>query len=307
MTNQNNEKSKNGKRIALILLALLLIAAIAFGAYTYSKYVSSGNGSGSASVAMWGYTVTVGDAQDTADTDQFFATSYKADGTEAGASDATIIANVRGDTTDLVAPGANGSVTITISGTSEVNAELSMLIEDGFKDVYITVSKGQETLYYNPILFTLTGGPEGNTVDFTNVTLAQLKAKLGAAENPLAGVIESSNSITATYTLSWAWAFEASETGNTLFDEDGAVVNTYKFAQSEIDILDTVLGQLSFNANGSTDDITLAATTITDSTAGTPGTWTIETETRNTDYSVDISFDLKVSITQVDTAITQTP
>ena len=39
MTNQNNDKSKNGKRIALILVALLLIAAIAFGAYTYSKYV----------------------------------------------------------------------------------------------------------------------------------------------------------------------------------------------------------------------------------------------------------------------------
>ena len=31
MTNQNNDKSKNGKRIALILVALLLIAAIAFG------------------------------------------------------------------------------------------------------------------------------------------------------------------------------------------------------------------------------------------------------------------------------------
>ena len=300
MTNQNNEKSKNGKRIALILLALLLIAAIAFGAYTYSKYVSSGNGSGSASVAMWGYTVTVGDAQDTADTDQFFATSYKADGTEAGASDATIIANVRGNTTNLVAPGANGSVTITISGTSEVNAELSMLIEDGFKDVYITVSKGQETLYYNPILFTLTGGPEGNTVDFTNVTLAQLKAKLGAAENPLAGVIESSNSITATYTLSWAWAFEASKSGNTLFkNADGSEVSEETFAQSEIDILDTVLGQLSFNAN-SADDVAFAATTITGST----GNWTINTS--NT-YSTDISFDLKVSITQVNTVKPQNP
>ena len=67
MTNQNNEKSKNGKRIALILLALLLIAAIAFGAYTYSKYVSSGNGSGSATVAKWGFTITVDDAKEYTD------------------------------------------------------------------------------------------------------------------------------------------------------------------------------------------------------------------------------------------------
>ncbi len=307
MTNQNNEKSKNGKRIALILLALLLIAAIAFGAYTYSKYISSANGSGSASVAMWGFTVTMENG-DEDDTDKFFATSYKADGTEAGASDATIIANVRGaggtsDSTDLVAPGAKGSVDITIGGTAEVNAALATVIEAGFKDVYITVSKGQETLYYNPIKFTLSGGSGENEVNFSG-TLEQLVNELGR-NTVLNKSMAAGTTIAETYTLSWAWAFEASETDNTLFDEDGDVVNTYKFAQSEIDKLDTVLGQLSFNANGSTDDITLAATTITDSTAVTPGTWTINTSADT--YSTDISFNLKVSITQVDTAITQNP
>ena len=56
--NQSNAKSK--KRIALILVALLLLAAIAFGAYTYSRYVTSGSGNGSANVAAWGYSLTVG-------------------------------------------------------------------------------------------------------------------------------------------------------------------------------------------------------------------------------------------------------
>ena len=57
MTNQNNEKSKNGKRLALILIAILLLVAIAFGAYTYSRYVTRDSGNGEATVAKWGYTI----------------------------------------------------------------------------------------------------------------------------------------------------------------------------------------------------------------------------------------------------------
>ena len=64
MTNQSNEKSKNGKRLALILLALLLIAAIAFGAL-YILQVCNPNGWHwqRNCVPNGVYTVTIGDTQ----------------------------------------------------------------------------------------------------------------------------------------------------------------------------------------------------------------------------------------------------
>ena len=108
MTNQNNDKSKNGKRIALILVALLLIAAIAFGAYTYSKYVSSGEGQDSATVAAWGYTVTVGTGDDTG---FGFSQYYGADGEADADGTSAVIAGITSDK-NVVAPGAKGSTTI---------------------------------------------------------------------------------------------------------------------------------------------------------------------------------------------------
>ena len=111
MTNQNNEKSKNGKRIALILLALLLIAAIAFGAYTYSKYISEGNGGGTATVAKWGFNINVSSAEN-----RDFSTRYDDTGYE-NAAGVSIISSSEGN---VVAPGAKGAIDFSLSGDAEV-------------------------------------------------------------------------------------------------------------------------------------------------------------------------------------------
>lgn len=287
MTNQNNDKSKNGKRIALILVALLLIAAIAFGAYTYSKYVSSREGSGDADVAAWGYTVTIGD---TDDDDPFFAVAYSKDGDEAESTEKSVIASVSSPQTEVVAPGAKGSTTITVSGKAEVNAVLSMAV-NMTSEIYVelsgTESSASTTLYYIPILFTL---KQGATVvsGCNNVPLANLKAALASNADLSGKILGVSDSVNETYTLSWAWAFEgtaesAGQPQNTLWTKSGDTYTAYetKITASEVDKLDTSLGQ------------TAASTTLTNSTI-TVGSdpFTIGT------CETDITFDFVVTVTQ---------
>lgn len=287
MTNQNNDKSKNGKRIALILVALLLIAAIAFGAYTYSKYVSSGKGSGDADVAAWGYTVTIGD---TDDDDPFFAVAYSKDGDEAESTEKSVIASVSSPQTEVVAPGAKGSTTITVSGKAEVNAVLSMAV-NMTSEIYVelsgTGSSASTTLYYIPILFTL---EQGDTVvsGCNNVPLANLKAALASNADLSGKILGVSDSVNETYTLSWAWAFEgtaesAGQPQNTLWTKSGDTYTAYetKITASEVDKLDTSLGQ------------TAASTTLTNSTI-TVGSDSFTIGTCET----DITFDFVVTVTQ---------
>ncbi len=257
MTNQNNDKSKNGKRIALILVALLLIAAIAFGAYTYSKYVSSGSGDDSATVAAWGYTVTVGNGTDTG---FGFSQYYGADGEADADGSSAVIAGITADK-NVVAPGAKGSTTITISGYAEVDAKLSVVAEST-NNIYIEMTAtGQTpaTLYYFPVLFSLSDG-DGDFEDITNQPLANVVAALEGLSEELQSST-STTGTTTTYTLSWAWAFEGTpesegQPQNTLWTADGD--GTYsehetKITAADVDSLDTSLGQAAVLSSSFSD------------------------------------------------------
>ena len=287
MTNQSNEKSKNGKRLALILLALLLIAAIAFGAYTYSKYVTNQKGTDSATVAMWGYTISV--KGDTTDDTGFFETSY------ANATGETIISSISSN--NLVAPGSSGSVTITASGKSEVNAKLSMLVEDGWSDIFLTVTKADSTsttVMYYPVLFTLADSKSSALDGCENVPLAVLVNNIKAADFP--EFIESSNAIEETYTLSWSWASELSEgTTAILYKEDGGVVtaSTETIDGDAANALDTVLGQLVYN-NANEPDLAYNPGSISVND-GTTSTYNITTSAS----CITLSFTLKITVEQV--------
>lgn len=287
MTNQNNDKSKNGKRIALIPVALLLIAAIAFGAYTYSKYVSSGEGQDSATVAAWGYTVTVGTGDDTG---FGFSQYYGADG-EADADGASaVIAGITSDK-NVVAPGAKGSTTIKISGYAEVDAALSVVAEST-NNIYIEMTatgQNPETLYYFPVLFSLSASD--SSVNINNEPLANVVAAL----EDLSAELQSSTSTTGTtttYTLSWAWAFEgtadsAGAAQNTLWISDGDgtySAHSTKITAADVDKLDTSLGQAVV------ESATLSNTSVT--VGGQPYTYDKD------DCHTSLDLKITVSITQ---------
>lgn len=211
MTNQNNEKSKNGKRIALILLALLLIAAIAFGAYTYSKYVSSGNGSGSATVAQWGFTVNVGG------NNEGFSTMYGTQGTAISEEASAVVKS----TNKVVAPGTNGTaISFTLGGEAEVNAKIEASLDD-IKDVSLTLNNGQNDIVYTPVKWTLSNDDDVNVTG----TLKDIQAEI---VNLNQEVKAGTTIIEKTYTLSWKWAFEASPFTTTgTYTVDGNALDTF--------------------------------------------------------------------------------
>ena len=297
MTNQQNERSNNGKRIVLIMLALLLIAAIAFGAYTYSKYVTNQKGTGSATVAQWGYTVTIGDTQ--THTDDFgFSKNYSYLGQAQGSATGAVISTVRSN--NVVAPGAKGSFTFSIEGTAEVDAQLTASIAK-MKDIYITVENDNTTLYYFPVLFTVTATGEESLP--TNVTLWDFKTWAESFTKKL----EAGNTDYSTakeYTVSWDWDYSVTNaiqlytvTGDAESGYTIAKYTTVSFDATAIDTLDTALGYLA------AEKTSAAQMTITDSEEGS---WIIQNTNADqsftpdmSKYSLNIGFDFSLSLTQV--------
>ena len=235
MTQQKTERKNNRKTAVIVALLLALVALLCFGGYTFSKYVTSGKGSGTASVAKWGYTASV-------DTTKLFGEEYKYDAAKTASTVNGTGANltVKADTAgrNLVAPGTAGSMTFTVGGTAEVRALLSMGIDaHTYKDVVLKIRKNGDTDYteYHPVKWTLKKG--GTTVaGAENVTLAKIADIIHEdAINKTYGPNEGLTS--TTYELSWAWAFQDT-TGNV--------------ADLSIDQVDTILGQMAAGVTGYT-------------------------------------------------------
>lgn len=275
MTNQNNEKSKNGKRLALILIAILLLVAIAFGAYTYSRYVTRDSGTGSAPVAMWGYKVKIGNADsDYAANNNGFAQNYEVREGGSNATAATdntnaVIARVTSEG-NIVAPGAAGAVSFTVSGTGEVSAELVAAIS-ATAQISITVQRsgGEETITYVPMVYTLTkADAEEPLVTGTLGTVANYLNNGSEGGQKALGQFNPGTIVNAPeYTLSWEWAF----TG------DNQTVGSYTITA---DALDTALGQIAA-ASGSADGITVL------DTAG--NTWTVSSSSITETFSLIVT------------------
>ena len=228
MTQQKSERKKNKKTAVIVALLLALVALLCFGGYTFSKYVTHGNGTGTAKVAKWGYTVNV-------DTSGIFGEKYK----KVAGDFSTITAAPDGLTVKaesagrkLVAPGTTGSMTFSVGGKSEVRARLYMGITPN-EDVVLKIKKGEEAeIVYNPVKWTLT--KNGNPVDGAqNVTLIDIANKLNHEPVSVGGTYEAGTELPETvYELSWAWAFEGTET----------------FAGITVNELDTILGQRANDA-----------------------------------------------------------
>ena len=228
MTQQKSERKNNRKTAVIVALLLALIALMCFGGYTFSKYVTHGNGTGTAHVAKWGYTVDV-------DTSGIFGEKYKK---EAGAFSTITTSNdglsVKAESAGrkLVAPGTTGSMTFSVGGKAEVKALLAMGITPN-QDVVLKIQKGEAAeIVYNPVKWTLKkNGAE--VPGAVNVTLIDIADKLNNAPVSVGGTYEAGVEVPATtYELSWAWAFEGTET----------------FTGITVDELDTILGQRANNA-----------------------------------------------------------
>ena len=229
MTQQKSERKNNRKTAVIVALLLTLIALMCFGGYTFSKYVTSGSGTGTAQVAKWGYTIEV-------DGSNLFGKNYKFDGvsSKATADDTGLTVMASGDY-NVIAPGTTGSMTFKIRGQAEVKALVSLGIteavhNEGIKDIVLKVQKaGGEEVVYNPVKWTLI---KNNDVVAENTTLTAVAATfLSDAVNGL----KEAGSVLAetTYKLVWAWAFEGTEA----------------FTGITVNELDTILGRRANDAS----------------------------------------------------------
>lgn len=233
MTQHKSERNNNRKTAVIVMLLIALIALLCFGGYTFSKYVTSGKGSGTASVAKWGYTASV-------DTSKLFGEEYKYDAAKTASTVDGTGANltVKADSTggNRVAPGTAGSMTFTVGGKAEVRALLSMGIDaTTYKDVVLKIKKTADTAYteYRPVKWTL---KRGETTVAENVTLEEIAHKIHVETiNKTYGPNEGLTS--TSYELSWAWVFQDT-TGNV--------------ADLSIDQVDTILGQMAAGVTGYT-------------------------------------------------------
>lgn len=290
MTNQNNEKSKNGKRLALILIALLLIVAVAFGAYTYSKYISEQKASGTATVADWGYEVSVTNSGN-ADNNPFFRFYGNNENTIEGSTekgDNTIVAGAEAG--GKVAPGVSGSISFTLSGNAEVSAVVKILLAQT-KDVSISFTANGYQYTYSPVKFTLTDNNKTSPDNTVTGTLKDVVDRFATFVNDPQLASETGKIIPAgslnddldyDFTLSWTWTFE----GAAMQLNDNTESNPLDLTAEDVNELDTLLGQKAagIEKEGVSINVTAANTSAT-----------VNYDTAST----EIAFTINVSATQV--------
>lgn len=185
------EKSRKSKKL-LVALAIALMAAlvVGMGAMTYSRYITSGStGNTTATAAKWGYVVTVS-------ADKLFGNAYnKGERVEVSATQTDV--KLSANSGNVVAPGTSGSMTITINGSAEVNAQLVISVTEG-TDIHL----GE----YYPIKWTL-NEKNVSTPLVNESKLSEVVSKL-QEQNV---TYEANTTIDKTYTLSWEWAIDGGD------------------------------------------------------------------------------------------------
>ena len=190
---------KKKKFLTVVATVLMACLVAAMGGMTYSKYITStSTGAQQATAAKWGFVMT-------ANTDNLFGKMY--DGADIVTEDTTNGVSVKAKSNNfIVAPGTSGSMTIAISGTAEVKAQLSLKtsVTDALSEIYLA-SKD-----YHPVKWTLKNGG----TELATGTLKQVLDKLSESD---ATVIKANEEYTKNYELSWEWPLTTGAT-NDIYD-----------------------------------------------------------------------------------------
>lgn len=188
-------KTKNKKLFMVVAVVLMVALVAAMGTITYSRYIiSSDLDPQQATAAKWGLALS-------ANTGDFLSSDYTGTGTATPVSAGTGVAVKAANIT--VAPGTTGSMTITVSGTAEVRAELTLSIAGGYTEISATTG-GDD---YKPVKWTLTK-KVGDAAAQTLVNASENLADVVTTMTSESAVIEANTACNTVYTLTWAWALE---------------------------------------------------------------------------------------------------
>ncbi len=265
LQNKGEKTMKKSKRSVFVVavMAILVLAVASMAGITLAKYVTTANlNAKTATVAKFGYTVSI--------TDNLFVNEYVTN-IKSGENDqyGTNYVAIKAKS-DLLAPGASGSLSFTIDGSAEVGVVISVTATGTdivLKEQAATASEASAV--YNPVKWTLTKKASGSeTADSTIVnagTLADVVAEL----NKLSANVEAGGTYASagSYVLSYSWAYSTTDNSK--------------------DAYDTLLGQIAAAENPSTASITIG-------TGDDATTYTATTE---------LSISLEITVTQMEPSI----
>lgn len=192
-----NKTRRSSMMIRLVaVLAVVMMFTMCFVGGTFAKYVTSGSGSDSATVAKWGVTVT--------GTANMFEKEYAKDDVSF-----TLAANTVVSTGDVVAPGTSGSMAkFTITGTPEVavNVKFAGTLKLGDKWV------DSESAYYCPIEITV-GDTTFKGKDYSSADLFEtaVNDKIATFTKNYEANTDLSTIGADAPAISWKWAFEGND------------------------------------------------------------------------------------------------
>lgn len=200
---------KSKKLLATVAVGLMISLVAGMGAMTFARYISTAQvPTQQATAAKWGFVVT-------ANADKLFSTDYIKDTgdyatvvTENGVA-VRAVADTQGKRANLVAPGTTGSMTVSVTGSAEVSAKLTIAAGNSFKDVYIPEEKNGETVVreaYYPIKWTLTKKVGESATADVLVDRGSIDAFLRAIADE-STELEAGESVSVVYTITWAWDF----------------------------------------------------------------------------------------------------
>ena len=199
-----------------------------------------------------------------ANSENLFGEDYKKSGAYSVVTtdDNGLTVSASTESTNVVAPGTTGSLTFSVKGSAEVKTQIKLGLADGYTDIALRYTEGENTQVntYNPVKWTLKKG------DTTLVDKGTLTAVSSALNNQYAAATEVNTEINDTFTLSWVWEFTDSVDESTTTNDQ----------------LDTLLGMIA-----------------NDNNAAENGNFKKAADTENEKTSTTISFDLKISVTQV--------
>ncbi len=218
----------NNKKGILLVVLLLAVVGTAFSVSgTYAKYTTTDEtGADSARVAQWSFGLT----ETPFTIDSLFEDSYTNVPMPNGHQ---IIKSMDGE--DVVAPGANGKYTFSLTGTVETNYTLNFSVELEnsvvlTKNGPFNIVDGYTANEYSPLEFTVYSGTVAPTMpvwaklDSTNLTAALNKLVEKDGEDIVYGPTTAANSNLGTYTIEWRWDFEQNPNGapgisNDIYDQ----------------------------------------------------------------------------------------
>ena len=232
------KKENKKKVVTLSAMAALLAVVLGMGGKTYAKYFTESNvPAQTATVAKWGFVINVGNKD-------LFGENYDASGAIVADGNASaVIVSGRTDT-KVIAPGAKGSLTVTVGGSAEVNTIVTLNPgASTWTEVQLTDSKGTvdtaDDFVYNPMNWTSTGSYKVGTA--AEVSLAATGAeniytKLNAFADPVSNgiFVKAGETFTLTLNLSWDWEFEVDATTNIYDTYFGAKANDDAYAATNI-------------------------------------------------------------------------